>query len=425
MTPVSTTHSSGPVNDSTLLARSAALFINFLLIILAYYQVKAASRSLLIEFAGAESLPWVWIGSALVLLTFIGTYNRLVARFSRIQVILGSLLCFAGLLLIFWLTMERAGIVTAILFYIFVDIFSVILVEQFWSLTDSVTRLQEGRKSYWFVGTGGLIGGIAGGATAAALIRFTPMGTVDLLLSCAAMLAVTAAVNLWIWRRGMYRELSEKECIKLDGQGLRALLGSRYLLLIAAILCLSQLVQPVVEYQFLKTVSDYYTELDARTQFISGFFSVLGMVSVGVNVLLTPLLHRYLGAIAGLLVQPVLLLATSLGFILNPTLMVAAVMKISDRGLSYSVNRASKELLYIPVDPINTYQSKAWIDMLGYRLFKVLGSGLILLATQLLPVQASVAQLSWITLGVCTLWLLVIALLASEYRAVKAAIAAA
>ena len=47
----------------SLKIRSIILFSNFFLIILAYYQVKSASRSLLIEYWGAENFPWVWIAS--------------------------------------------------------------------------------------------------------------------------------------------------------------------------------------------------------------------------------------------------------------------------------------------------------------------------------------------------------------------------
>ena len=55
----------------SLLKRASILFINFLLIILAYYQIKPASRSLFIEYLGADYLPYVWIGTALVLGTSI------------------------------------------------------------------------------------------------------------------------------------------------------------------------------------------------------------------------------------------------------------------------------------------------------------------------------------------------------------------
>lgn len=396
------------------------LFANFFLIILAYYQVKAASRSLVLEHFDPKAFPWLWIVTAVVLLAFIGAYHRIVERHRRLSVVLASCLVFIALLVAFRVLFAVHGPAAAIGFYVLVDIFSVVLVEQFWSLTNTITSSDEGRRSYWFVGSGGLAGGVAGGAVSAALLTWTTMTTPDLLLSCAACLVLVITLNLWMARLGVYREVSPTA----DGAspvsaagGWRALAGSRYLLLIAALLMCAQLAQPVVEYQFLDAVNEAYPERDARTAFISGFFSVLGLASIGVNLLLTPLIHRHLGMLAGLATQPLALMLFSLGFMAQPVLWMAGAMKIADRGLSYSINRASKELLYIPVDPVRTYQAKAWIDMLGYRLFKVAGSALIIGLTQFL----GVAQLGWLTVVICIAWLAVIGALGREYARVMPA----
>ncbi len=399
-----------------LMKRALVLFLNFFLIILAYYQVKSASRSLLIEYWGSSNLPYVWIVSALVLATFIGFYHRLVGRHSRINVVAGSLVLFIVLLVVFRLLLGWISAAAAFGFYIFVDIFSVILVEQFWSLANSVNKAQEGKKSYWFVGSGGLCGGVVGGALAAFLLKATAMQTPDLLLSCAFTLAITLGLNLAMARAGVYREVRTDDKLIIGEGGWRALISSRYLLLIAGVLFCAQLAEPIVEYQFLSMVEAAYPVLDERTAFISAFFSVLGLVSIGVNLTMTPIIHRYLGVMAGLATQPLLLAAFSFGFMAGPTLWMAGAMKIADRGLSYSINRASKEQLYIPVDPVHTYQAKAWIDMLGYRLFKVAGSALILLFTGWLPITLGLGALSWLTLAICLVWLGVIALLAREYN---------
>ncbi len=411
-----TANASANKTSDALRRRAAILFVNFLLIILAYYQVKSASRSLLIEHWGAEGFPYVWIASAVILVIFIGLYHHLVERYTRLRVVLGSCFLFVALLIVFRVLLESAGTVAAVSFYIFVDIFSVILVEQFWSLANTITAAGDGRRSYWFIGTGGLVGGVMGGILAAGLLRYTPMTTADLLLSCAALLLIVFSLNVIMGRMGLYRELqSDAGAVPVEN-GWQALVRSRYLILIAAALLCAQLAQPVVEYQFIKSVEDAFQELDRRTVFISTFFGALGIVSIGVNLVMTPLIHRYLGIMAGLLTQPLVLAVSSLSFIAVPTLMMASMVKISDRGLSYSINRASKELLYIPVDPVRTYQAKAWIDMLGYRVFKVLGSMLILLFTQWLPFSLEVSALGWITVTICVSWVVIIGLLAREYR---------
>ena len=171
-----------------------------------------------------------------------------------------------------------------------------------------------------------------------------------------------------------------------------------------------------MEYQFLNTVENAYPDREARTAFLSLFFSVLGIMSIAINLGITPLVHRYLGAIAGLLVQPLMIFIFSWCFFLQSTLFFSGATKISDRALSYSINRASKELLYVPIDSVLIYQAKAWIDMFGYRLFKVSGSVVILLFTQWLPLTLSVPQLSWFTISICAVWIGIIFVLRLDYQ---------
>ncbi len=401
-----------------LFARSLALFANFFLIILAYYQVKAASRSLLIEFGGAEALPYAWVYSAIALMVLISGYHVLVERYTRVKVVLFSLLVFAACMVLFRVAFNPNSLVGATLFYVFVDIFSVVLVEQFWSLTDAISSNEQGTRSFWFVGTGGLVGGVVGGLLASALVTYGGLHTSDLLLSCAVLLLVVFAVNVGMWRAGLYDEVHEHGAPRASTADWRALVNNRYLVLIAGLLCLSQLAQPVVEFQFLQVVADKFPETDARTAYISEFFSMMGLVSIAINIAVTPLVHRLFGAVGGLIVQPVVLAMGAIAFYFHTTLTMAAVMKIADRGLSYSINRASKELLYIPVDPILTYQAKAWIDMFGYRLFKALGSGLILLVSAWYGGADVAAELSWLTALICAVWVLLLIHLAQAYRGV-------
>ncbi|MEJ2166988.1 MAG: Npt1/Npt2 family nucleotide transporter [Deltaproteobacteria bacterium] len=393
----------------TLGFRAAFLFLNFFLIIMALYQLKPASRSLFIESLGAERLPYVWIATALTMGIFITYYHRLVERHSRIRVVLGTCLAVSILLVIFRLLMKHSIPLVHASFYVFVDSLSVVLVEQFWSLTDSIYTTREGKSWYGFVGTGGLVGGVAGGWVSAMLIKHTALQTPDLLLTAAGTIGIIFGLTWLMGRAGIYCEVDHViRPQQRAGGGWRILRHSRYLLLIAAILLLAQLVSPLVEYQFLNTVQASYPELEARTAFLSLFFSVLGTVSIAVNLGITPLIHRALGPIAGLLVQPLMICLFSWWFFFQPSLYFSAATKISDRALSYSINRASKELLYVPVDSVLIYQAKAWIDMFGYRLFKVSGSILILLFTQWLPFTVSVPQLSWFSVSICAAWMILV-----------------
>jgi AAA family ATP:ADP antiporter len=294
----------------------------------------------------------------------------------------------------------------------------VVLVEQFWSLTNSIYTTPEGKTWFGIVGSGGLVGGVAGGWAAALLITHTPLKTPDLLVISAGIILLISVLTWAMDRIGLYCEVEQANHTLPRTHGWQILGGSRYFLLIAALLLLAQIASPFVEYQFLNTVERAYTEMDARTAFLSMFFGTMGLISIGINMVITPLVTRFLGTIAGLLVQPVMMGLCSWGFLLHPTLFFSGATKISDRALSYSINRASKELLYVPVDPVLIYQAKAWIDMFGYRTFKVAGSVLILLMTQWLPVTMSVHELSWFTIVICGLWVMFVMFLRQEYKVI-------
>tara|TARA_R110002096_G_scaffold219613_1_gene407959 strand:- start:62 stop:493 length:432 start_codon:yes stop_codon:yes gene_type:complete len=123
-----------------------------------------------------------------------------------------------------------------------------------------------------------------------------------------------------------------------------------------------------------------------------------------------------LGVISGLLTQPLLLGLAAYGFMINASLLMAQLLKIADRGLSYSINRASKELLYVPLLPELIYRAKAWIDMLGYRLFKIFTSFLILLFTRWEVLSLTPPQFSWLVLAICLVWCVAILRIRGEYR---------
>ena len=104
-------------------------------------------------------------------------------------------------------------------------------------------------------------------------------------------------------------------------------------------------------------------------------------------------------------------------FAVQSNLITGSILKVADRGLSYSINRASKELLYVPIPTQQIYQLKAWIDMLGYRLFKLSGAFLILFFTQWSAYRLQLGEYSIILLVTTGFWLVIIGLgIRKEYR---------
>jgi len=399
--------------------RSAVMFGNFFLIIMALYQLKPASRSLVLDAISADQLPWVWVGSAIILFVSIVIYEHLLEKFDRFQLVLTTATVFILFLIIFWFFLNGSTPIAAIAFYIFVDLFGVVMVEQFWSLANSVYSTNDGKKWYGLVGTGGLIGGAVGSTAAAFLIKSTPLQTKDLLLVAALIVMFILLLTWWLGRQKVYEDAKLHPQLSESQRGWRHLIKSRYLVLIAAVMMMVQLVSPMIEFQFMHVIQEMYTEREARTEALSFFFSILSVFAIVVNLLVTPFILRSFGLLAGLLIQPVSMFVTTFGFMINPGLWTASVMKISDRGLSYSINRASKELLYIPVDPSVMYQVKGWIDMFGYRTFKIFGALIIIILTQWTGLTPGVIDLNWVIMLGCAVWIGFLISLYRDYCAIR------
>lgn len=396
--------------------RAGLLFTNFFLIILAYYQVKPASRSLILDYLPAANLPYVWIASASLLLVLAPFYQWLVARTQRLYIVIGACLLFSALLMLFKLLLKTPSMPVAVGLYLLVDVLSVVLVEQLWSLTNSGHRSDEGRRWYWLIGSGGLLGGLVGGTSASWLIKHTPLTTADLLLVGAAMIIATLALTLLIGRMGLYKEQAEQAA----QTSWRVFKQHKYLIFIAGLLLLSQMVGPIIEFQFMSVVEQAFPERESRTVYLSSFFATLSLIALTINFTITPILLKRMGAIAGLSVQPLVIMFTSLLFSFYGGIMSAAAMKIGDRGLSYSLNRAARELLYIPIHPVTIYRAKAWIDMVGYRAFKLLGSAVILFMTQWLPgitgVGLGVQGMTAVVILICLMWIGLLAYMRKDYQ---------
>ena len=79
-------------------------------------------------------------------------------------------------------------------FYVWVDLYAVVMVEHFWSFSHDLFRQSDAKRVYSIIGSGGLLGGFVGDAVAAwtgAYVRPTA-----LIFISVAILAIQLVINL-------------------------------------------------------------------------------------------------------------------------------------------------------------------------------------------------------------------------------------
>jgi AAA family ATP:ADP antiporter len=147
--------------------------------------------------------------------------------------------------------------------------------------------------------------------------------------------------------------------------------------------------------------------LDERTDVVGRIYGIISIFEVFLQ-LSSGLFLRYLGVTATLVGIPIVLAAAFAASVAVPVFSTMAGAKVASKALDYSLTRATKELLYIPLPYAERAQGKAIIDVLVYRTSKG-GVSLLLLAVG----AALVTPLIGVLIGA---WLVVAVTLARHFN---------
>jgi len=103
----------------------------------------------------------------------------------------------------------------------------------------------------------------------------------------------------------------------------------------------------------------------------------------------------------------------SLGVLLLGTIVAAAALKASDQVLRYSIDKATVELLYLPLSAAETFRVKSFIDTVVYRLGDGLGGLTVLACAAWLGWNPM--RVGWVTLVAVCAWMAAAAAARSRY----------
>ena len=175
------------------------LALNVFLILMAYYVLKPVREALILGEGSAELKSYLSAGQVAVLALVVPIYGRLVARYPRMRLINVVTLFFAACPVAFYV-LAKFGVPLAVVFFVWIGIFSLMIIAQFWSFANDVYTKDEGERLFVIVGFGASLGAVAGARIADRLIE--PIGIHQLMLLGAAILAG----QLWLTNRINTRE---------------------------------------------------------------------------------------------------------------------------------------------------------------------------------------------------------------------------
>jgi len=402
-------------------ATALLMFLYSFLAMTSYNIVKPITRSEFISSLGADNLPWVQFGAGVLIGFLMQGYTVLMKPVPRRWTIPVTQAGMAGLLLLFWFLFTTIGADwIAVGFYVLALILGILLISQFWTLANDVYDPRQAKRIFGFIGGGASLGGATGAALTAFLVE--SLGARQMLLVSAAIMGLCFFIVTVIMKREKAAgttdatRTGEEESVS-SGEAIQLLRSSRHLQVIALVIAFAAVGAAIIEQQLNMAAAEAKgaSNSDAIAAFLAQVTVYLSLIGFAIQVGLTSRIHRVLGIGFALLVLPVSLGTTAVIMLFNRALWAPGLARVLDTSLRYTVDKTSREVLFLPLPAELKYRAKPFIDVTMDRLAKGLGALLILVLIKDWGFGWNWQQLSYASLTMVGLWVATAMLARREY----------
>lgn len=430
--------------------RVAVLLLSSVFFLLASaYMLKVAREAEVLRDSGIWGLRGPELkalargAQALILATLvIPVYGWVSSRVPRRPLMIGMTLFYAMNIEVLYLLSVAKTENIGFYFYVWVGIFNVSILAQFWSYVNDVYRDEVGRRLFPLIMVGASLGGVAGVLTDRYIDRVqffadNPFAA----LHVTAVLLLTGLAFFLLADRHVVAEAPQQSGPRLQlGNGLVRVLQSPYLRLIGMLLMMLNLVNSTGEYildhyiishanavanaSMAVVGSEEYKQI--RSAAIGGafntFYLVVNILALLLQLFISSRIIKRVGTVGALFILPVVAFGTYALAFFGVGYVVFRALKIAENAVDYSLNNTVQQLLWVPTTREEKYQAKQAADTIFTRLGDFLHSGMIWVGTgvfHLLP-----RDFALINVLLSALWIGVVVALGVEYRKVKARAAA-
>ena len=330
--------------------------------------IKPTVNSLFLSSLTADALPLGYIVTAIAAVIGAKFYDASLEKFKLFSIITntlyGTILCLLGFGLAFYFGIKSSFLLYSI--YVFVAIYGLLVTSQFWLIANTVYNIRQAKRAFGFIGAGGIAGGIFGGYFTSILASLMPSEYI-LFVAAALILCCVPLYRIFWKREKESSELTSHEKhleTETSGKTPYAIIRESKLLLgITVVIGLSVLIAKLIDYQY----SDYAVRMLDNTEQLSSFFGIwlsnISVLSLVIQLFLTERILKFLGVGSSLSIMPSAILLGSVLLLFMPELWVVVFIKVADGSLKQSVDKSSKELLFMPVPMHIKKKTKSFIDV--------------------------------------------------------------
>jgi ATP/ADP translocase/HEAT repeat protein len=324
----------------------------------------------------AHGLAGMYVWSSLAIVAVSWIYARVADKASRGKLNAASALILAFFCASFWTLLRvHNEFWVYVALYIFVEAMGSLVVIQFWTLANEVFHAREAKRLFGLIGGGGtfanLVFGLLVGKYAKVIGAPNLLWLMVIQLGLCALLA-RAGARLGSSAPIIARRATPSGRAPLLSRAGLSFLTNKHLGIVACIGAVSAAAVTIVDYQFkLQAASvlhgmyrDPKAYNDALASYFGTFYGLCGGVALIIQIWVTGRVLERFGILTSLLPLPIgLAIGSGVAAVVpNPSMVVSSLAKGSDTIFRYTINDASMQLLYVPVQPHVRGRAKAFID---------------------------------------------------------------
>ena len=392
------------------------MFAYSFLAMTSYNIVKPITRAQFIEDLGADNLPYVLFAAGVSIGVIMHFYTNAVRRVPRQHVVPVTQAAIVVILVAFWALLRTGAVWATIGFYLFGLILGILLISQFWTLANDIFDARQAKRLFGFIGGGASLGGAVGATITATVVE--AVGLEQLLLVSALVLAGCAAIVLLVLRRhhvddaafdAYERGVGGQEAIRLVSE-------SRPLRILALAVGFAAAGAAVVDQQLSMAADEMGggsgAAIAAFLAEVTAYLSIAGFV---VQVALISRIHRTVGIGFALLLLPLGFSASAAVILGTGALWAVAGARVLGTTLRYTLDKTTREVLFLPLSAELRHRVKPFIDVTMDRFAKAVTALVLLVLIQPWGLGLDWRLLSYATLAITGLWVAVAIRARQEY----------
>ncbi len=389
------------------------LMLNVYLLLAAYYIIKPVREALILAGKGAEWKSYLSAAIAVLLVFVVRIFSTIASKYPRQKLITAVTLFFISNLIIFYI-LSVIGIklgTMGIIFFIWVGIFNVLVVAQFWGFANDLFSPEAGKRLFPLIAFGATFGGFTGSAISKRLVE--PIGVYQMMLVAAVVLGICIVLTWIIHLREVKRASvstgtagtdtespgGEQEKPLEKGGGFKLVFKKRYLLYIALMVLLLNFINTNGEYILGAYVTRTAEEavaagttgtMDVKEfigAFYAGFYKWMNLFAMVVQLFFVSRIFKWFGVRKALLFLPFISLGGYFLIATGASLMLLQRVKVAENGTDYSLMNTTRHALFLITSREEKYKAKAAIDTFFHRAGDVFSALLVFIGTTYLALK--------------------------------------